>query len=91
MKTVMAMLVMVLMCGCVSAGRFALVDIDLRTPEQIAAYAKEAEIPYAVPSQNDPVGLKADRTVLTAIWDEIMEVLKVVKGRVRVLPVEWKK
>jgi len=90
MKTVMAMLVMVLMCGCVSAGRFALVDIDLRTPEQIAAYAKEAEIPY-VAQYNEPPTLKADRTVLTAIWDEIMEVLKVVKGRVRVLPVEWKK
>lgn len=84
------MLAMV-MCGCVSAGRFALVDIDLRTPEQIAAYAKEAEIPYAVPSQADPVALKADRTVVAAIWDEIMEVLKVVKGRIRVLPVEWKK
>ena len=89
MKKIMVVLMVMVMCsGCMSVGRFALVDLDLRTPEQIAAYSHEAEIPYMVPDNSNT--MKVGQVAQT-IWEQVLEVLKVVKGRLRVVSVEWRK
>ena len=72
---VMAMMVALFLAGCRSPGAVSLVDIDLRTPEQILA-------------DKAPANMAQPKDVV-AIWDLILKALSVVKGRIRVLTVEW--
>jgi hypothetical protein len=82
---VVAMVSVMGLVGC-TTGRMALVDLDLRTPEQITAYQVEAAIPYCRTNQPPVV---ENKSLLTTTWDDIIKVLEVVKGRLRILSIEW--
>jgi predicted small lipoprotein YifL len=95
MKSVRWLMVLPLiavLCGCATKGRLALVDIDLREPQQITEYRYEAGVPYnqgdvivdgEPPAETESQGLAAD------VWERFMDVLKVIKGRIRIGSLEW--
>jgi len=83
---VVAMVSVISLAGC-TTGRMALVDLDLRTPEQITAYQVEAAIPYC--RTNQPAVVAENKSLLATTWDDIIKVLEVVKGRLRILSIEW--
>ena len=87
-KTVMvvATVMAISLAGC-TTGRMALVDLDLRTPEQITAYQVEAAIPYC--RTNQPATVAESKGILPTSWEDIIKVLEVVKGRFRILSIEW--
>lgn len=77
-----------MLSGCATKGRISVVDVDLRTPEQIIAYQPEAAVVYETdkPQPNLGAGIAAPIP-----WEFIIKLVEVVKGRVRVLSFEWKK
>lgn len=79
--------------GCAtSKGRFSLVDVDLRTPEQILAYQNEADIVYLADGVTPaPATLSAVVPVPAPWYDIVVKIVEVIKGRVRILSFEWKK
>jgi len=95
MKNKVLMLCVLVMCvymsGCASSGRFCLVDIDLRTPEQISAYIKESEAVYigeTLPIETDPPEIT---TKSGGVLSSLFSFLQVLKCRVRVFSAEWRK
>lgn len=93
MKRVIIGLSLLLLCtasSCTtSKGRFSILDLDLRTPEQIAAYQTEANIPFTF-GQQDTIPSGVPRMeVPSTLWAPLFELLKVVKGRLRVVTIEW--
>ena len=83
---VVAMVSVISLAGC-TTGRMALVDLDLRTPEQITSYQVEAAIPYC--RTNQPPVAAESKSLIATTWDDIIKVLEVVKGRLRILSIEW--
>lgn len=79
---------MVSFTGCATAGRFRLVDIDLRDRDQIVAYENEAKIVYT----SDKTETVSDQPVSATPfdWTMLFDFLKVVKGRISIFFVEWK-
>jgi hypothetical protein len=61
-------------CGSMSRGSLTLVDIDLRTPEQILADKEQAPAVAREPAE---------------WYDFIIKAISVIKGRIRVLSVDW--
>jgi len=61
--------------GCASPGQFALVDVDLRSPEQIAADKEEDVQTFKSPAPP---------------WYQFaIDLVSVINGRVRIFAVEW--
>lgn len=88
---ILSLVAMIVLSGCATAGRFAALDIDLRTPEQIEAFAPEAEIVYKVGEAPAPNGAQVSAPV-DASWVQFLApIIEVFKGRVRILSFEWKK
>lgn len=87
--TVLLIVVSLVCSGC-ATGRITLIDIDLRSADQITAYVPEASVVYK-PGDSASVKAVTDGTTSTTsvIWEKIMEVLKVVKGRLRIITFEW--
>jgi hypothetical protein len=80
----------IITAGCATKGRISLIDLDLRTPEQIIAYQNEADVIYSPdvsPSNNNA----SVRAAPCFPWDFVIKIVEVVKGRVRILSIEWKK
>jgi len=73
--------------GCASPGRFALLDLDLRTPEQIEAYKTEAQVPYGV---NEAATQEVVSPKVVSVWSFLAPIIQVFKGRIKVLSFEWK-
>ena len=71
-----------LLTGCATRGRLSVVDIDLRDASQIEADKSEASVVYQDVSTN--------ATAKSFDFSIISTLLSVVKGRIRVLSVEWK-
>ena len=86
MKNYILVLVCCILTGCVSAGRFSLLDIDLRSPDQINASIPEAKIVYNTPESPQDADVKAI-TPTTFIVD----LFRIMKCRFRFLSIEWKK
>ena len=81
----------VIMSGCASE-RFSLLDIDLRTPEQTKAYITEAEVVYKTPVNQAVVGATVGTAVVpNIVWQYVTDLLKITRGRIRVLSFEGKK
>ena len=76
---------MILISGCMSPGRVALLDIDLRTPEQIKAYEVEAQVPF---KDTDIISKDPEPKSVSA-WSFVSPIIQVFKGRIRILSVEW--
>ena len=83
---VIMVLAMLTLSGCATRGRLSVLDVDLRTPEQIIAYQPEAAVVYESEKPNLGAGIAAPIP-----WEFIIKLVEVVKGRVRVLSFEWKK
>lgn len=78
--------------GCATKGRISLIDLDLRTPEQIIAYQNEADVIYTPDGCTSNTANNASVRVATTFpWDFVIKIVEVVKGRVRILSIEWKK
>lgn len=84
MRTTALILACLALMGCVSAGRVCLVDLDARTPAQVAAQRVEALAPYhPSPGTSNAVQIR------TAIpWDIVPDFLKL-GFRIRVGSFEW--
>jgi len=75
-----------LFTGCATdKGRFSLIDLDLRTPEQIVASEKENNVIYQGTNQ---VPVEAEAKAFPVEY--LFKFLEVVKGRLRILSLEWK-
>jgi hypothetical protein len=89
---IFSLLGMLMITGCATRGRISLIDLDLRTPEQIVAYQNEADVIYAPDGCTSNTANNASVRVATTFpWDFIIKIVEVVKGRVRILSIEWKK
>jgi hypothetical protein len=77
------------MCGCLAPGRYrgSLVDLDLRTPEQIMADEAEAAIVFTGEGPYSKTNPATARSPL-ASGDGFIEVLTVTKGRLRLFSFE---
>jgi hypothetical protein len=91
MILVIVLVLVGLTAGC-STSRFSLIDVDLRTPEQTKAYISEAEIVYEAPATvNTTMAKMGVAAVPVIVWEYVVELLKVTRGRIRVFSVEAKK
>jgi len=88
MTMLVSLVALVLVTGCASSrGRTALLDLDLRSADQIAAYEAEAKAVHGCEEDEKPgLGATTDSGVT---WDIVFRLLEVVHGRIRILPVEW--
>jgi hypothetical protein len=78
--------------GCVSQqGRFIGAEIDLRDEKQIQAGKFEAYVPYSHDGVNVPDLAKKEEFQAEVWWQQILDALKVIKGRLRIAVVEWEK
>lgn len=84
--TLLIALMVFLLSGCATKGRFAVLDLDLRTPEQIEASVAENTIIYTCTNNIPAV---AQPKVSVDPWDIIVRIISVVKGRLRILSIEW--
>jgi hypothetical protein len=81
---VLSIMAVVILVGCATQGRFAVIDIDLRDKEQIEAYKNEASVLYQNTSTNQVSAKSFDFSVLSTI-------LSAIKGRIRIVNIEWSK
>ena len=78
----------VMLSGCSTCGRFTLVSVDLRRADQIAA-AVPMDTAICSGAVKKPV-LPADNVKAKFIsWKKLLDVLAVIKGRIRIFHVEW--
>ena len=91
MKRICLMLCLLLLCGCATRGRLAVLDIDLRSAEQIAAYAGEAAAPYTVYGSTTNIAKPAavTQSIPLGWWEKIIKAIAVLRCRIRILSVEW--
>jgi len=84
MKALVVSILISCLCvvGC-ATGRFAALDLDMRTPAQIKAFQIEAGIPYQVEKEG------TDIRVGSIPWKLIADFLGILKGRIRILSFEW--
>ena len=89
MKAVFALMAVLVLAGCATrSGRVSAVDLDFRDPEQINAYAYEAEVPYAertATTNGPPVTVQSS----TFPWQSMFDFLGIAKFRLRLLTFEW--
>lgn len=81
---------LITLVGC-STGRIALIDFDLRNPEQIRAYADESKAPYQNNTNQVEVAAQPKFEPPAKAWYWMFDFFKVMQGRFRVLSLEWKK
>ena len=84
---ILGLLALLGLTGCAS-GRYrgALIDLDLRTPEQIRAYEREATAVYArTPPKNTEAVAPAAKT---AWWVPAFDFLQIMEDRIRILSFE---
>lgn len=94
MNKTIALVVMGTLCyfslGCASMdkGRFSVVDLDLRSKDQI-----EAQIPEATCIYNGSTNKTNDASLKSATpipWEFVVKLVEVFKGRIKVCSMEWK-
>lgn len=90
----LGLLTMLLFTGCVSNGRFRLLNVDLRTPEQMVAARDEACIVYTSTisnTTNAPVVIQpAPKGFLDSFpFSLLFDLFKVAKGVFTVGELEW--
>ena len=85
MRYFIAILISLVFCGCASVdrGRFSIIDLDLRTPEQIIAGTPENTVIY-----NSTELPSTEARVFP--FEYLFKFLEVVKGRLRIISIEWK-
>jgi len=74
-------------CASTQRGRFSVLDLDLRTPEQITAYQHESSDVYVEPQQPKPQ--VETKSFSMAAWDYIVKIVEVFKGRIKIGSIEW--
>ena len=93
MKRIVTIAVCFFMMGCANTNfKMALVDLDMRSPEQIEAMVPEAEIVFKETNLLEPSAPEdviSTQSLPTEVWTAIMEAVKVIKIRIRVLPIEY--
>lgn len=79
--------------GCATRGRFAIFDLDLRDKEQIDAYKTEATCIYESSANQLALGVpvKEEPAAVSPWYQFMFDFLKIMKGRIRILSVEWQK
>ena len=79
----------VLLSGCASVrnGRFYLLDLDLRTPEQVLAQKEEKTVIYS--GSTNKVSM-AEGEVRSFPYNLLFKLLEIVKGRLTIFSIEWK-
>ena len=85
-----ALLVLALFfCGCstVDRGRFSVIDLDLRTPEQILTGTVENTCIYGGTNQPPQITKTEPRAFP---FELLFKFLEVMKGRIRIISLEWK-
>lgn len=92
-NTIFVLLLSVLLCsvGCATKGRMSLIDLDLRTPEQITAYQQESHDVYAFNTPTNAENVIVEpKSIPAPTWDIIVKIVEVFKGRIKILSFEWK-
>ena len=94
MKSYTILIMAVCMCGCASQqGRVAIADLDFRKPEQITAYAREAEAPYKDWTSHTAVEASTKDNVkaesLPTWWDMFLDALTKLECRITIFQLEW--
>lgn len=78
--------------GCATRGRVSVIDFDLREAAQIEAGRFEAAVPYTPsPTNAVPPVLAKTEALPVSFWLQMLETLKVLKCRFRVISFEWSK
>jgi len=93
MKCLPFIALILVLAGCMSSGRFALMDMDFRTPEQVSAGQLEAIAPYVVVHTNDVRALpEKPEQVEKSWWTKVVSWFGgMSKMRLRICPLEWSK
>jgi hypothetical protein len=86
-KSIILLFILLLFTGCATKGRFSVVDLDLRNPEQIKESIIENTVIYNNTTNNVPV--ISQPKMPEDIWDIIVRIVSVMKGRLRILSFEW--
>lgn len=96
MKNFVCLVLALLFCGC-STGRFAVLTVDLRTPEQLKASEVEGTVVYnygectncaaCEKCNGDPLEEPVSSPSIIA---PIFDFLKLVKGKVSFFSIEWR-
>ena len=92
MKIALLVLALVLLwlcngCSTVDKGRFSVIDLDLRTPEQILAGMVENTCIYGGTNQPPQITKTEPRAFP---FELLFKFLEVMKGRIRIISLEWK-
>lgn len=74
-------------CASVDKGRFSVIDLDLRTPEQIVADISEKTCIYTCTNKPPQIAQETERAFPI---DILFKLLSVVKGRLTIISLEWK-
>lgn len=79
----------VLLSGCASVhkGRFSVIDLDLRTPEQVLAQKEEKIVIYTDTSTNK-VSMAPSET-RSFPYEILFKFLEIMKGRIMIFSLEW--
>ena len=92
-RGLVALALVALLCataGCATKGRFSLVDLDLRDKGQIEASRFESAVPYVQDSLSSTNAVMVStQAIPLSVWTQLMDVLKIIKCRLRVVSFEW--
>jgi hypothetical protein len=89
----LAMLLSMCVTGCITRqGRFVGIELDLRDEQQIAAGKVESMAPY-MDGDNALPTIAEDKMEIRPLtwWERMFDVLRVIKGRLRIVVIEWDK
>ena len=75
-------------CATVDKGRFSVIDLDLRSPEQIVAQKDEKTAVYGSESTNKVAQVAGEPRAFP--YELLFKLLEVVKGRLMIFSLEWK-
>ena len=82
---VFTVILSVFVVGCISRGRLAVIDLDLRDQSQIEAGKDEAAVIY----QNESTNTNDVATAKSFDFSLLSSIISAIKGRIRVLSFEW--
>ena len=90
-KTVMSVSIVAVMfltgCATVNKGRFSVIDLDLRTPEQVLAQKSEKVVVYDSDGTNKVAQVAGEPRAFP--YELLFKLLEVVKGRLMIFSLEW--
>jgi hypothetical protein len=75
-------------CATVNNGRFSVIDLDLRTPEQVLAQKSEKMVVYESDGTNKVAQVAGEPRAFP--YELLFKLLEVVKGRLMIFSLEWK-